>query len=204
VYGNYNKKDFSEFVKKWCINTNKKISPKNDGTYNISDKCYVDNVRKINIIDNPLSNIRSYLDVDSNLYGGGVDIPKKDLGIDDIKNIFKYIEDQESVLTKEYIFDLFDKIQKNTKQIDYAAFINQNSYQDIKKYFDKYTDYFISYISLLNYNLISDKDKENKIRNEIKSHFEKTDGPDYIDGFRYLVDLDSPDIPLNFIRWILE
>jgi hypothetical protein len=201
VYGNYKMSDFSGFVKKWCIDLNRKLSPKTDGIYNISDKCYVDHVMKINVMDNPFSNIKSYLGAAG--YGNMVNITKRELIADDIKDIFKYIEDQESDLKQTDVFDLFDKIKKNTNHIDYAGFINGNSYNEIKKYLDKYPDFFLSYISSLNYDSISDKDKENKIRNAIKSHFEKTDGPDYIDGFRYLVDIDSPDIPLDFIKWIL-
>jgi hypothetical protein len=57
---------------------------------------------------------------------------------------------------------------------------------------------------MLDYNLISDKNKENQIRNSIKSYFLEIGGPDYIDGFKALSEMDGADIPLAFIRWILE
>jgi len=197
VYGNYKMDDFMDFVKKWCMDVNIKLSPKNDGTYMISDKCYVDRVRQINLNDEPFSNIRGYLGLENSY----VQIARKELG--DTKNIFKYIEEQESVLKERDVFNLFKKIKIDTEPIYYAGFINENPYQNIKKYLDKYPNFFVNYITALDYNLISDKNKENQIRKALQSYFLESEGPDYIEGFKALLTLKSDAIPLNFVRWIL-
>jgi len=197
VYGNYKMDDFMDFVKKWCTDVNRKLSPKNDGTYTISDKCYADRVRQININDEPFSNIRGYLGLENSY----VQIARKELG--DTKNIFKYIEEQESVLKERDVFNLFKKIKIDTEPIYYAGFINENPYQNIKKYLDKYPNFFINYITALDYNLISDKKKEHQIRKALQSYFLESEGPDYIEGFKALLTWESYDIPLNFVRWIL-
>jgi hypothetical protein len=199
VYGNYSKKDFMDFVINWCIDANKKISPKNEGVYNLSDKCYVDKIRKVNVSDNPLGNIRGYLGLDSPDY---VNISRNSIG--EIKDIFKYIEAQESDLKPEIIFNYLKKINNSITPDVYAEFINENDYPYIEKYLNKYPEFFINYIAMLDYNLISDKNKENQIRNSIKSYFLEIGGPDYIDGFKALSEMDGADIPLAFIRWILE
>ena len=124
----------------------------------------------------------------------------------DIKHIFKSIEDQESDLKEKDVFNLFKKIKIDTEPIGYAGFINGNSYNEIKKYLDKYPIFFINYITQLDYNLILDKNKENQIRKALQSYLLELEGPDYIEGFKALLDLNSdlnPAIPSNFIRWIL-
>lgn len=199
VYGNYSMSDFMDFVQKWCTDVNRKLSPKNGGTYTISDKCYVDHIRKININDSTFSNIRGYLGLD----GSSVNISKEELKDANIKDIFKSIEDQESGLKEKDVFNLFKKIKIDTEPIGYAGFINGNSYNEIKKYLDKYPIFFVNYISELNYNLILDKNKENQIRKALQSYLLESEGPDYIEGFKVLLDMESDDFPLNFFRWIL-
>jgi hypothetical protein len=191
--------DFMGFVKKWCMDVNRKLSPKNEGTYMISDKCYVDYVRKININDSTFGNIRGYLGLDDS----SVNISREELKDGDIKHIFKSIEDQESVLKERDVFNLFKKIKNDTEPIGYAGFINGNSYNEIKKYMDKYPNFFVNYITALDYNLILDKNKENQIRKALQSYFSESEGPDYIEGFKALLTLKSDAIPLNFVRWIL-
>lgn len=199
VYGNYGMSDFMDFVKKWCTDVNRKLSPKNEGTYTISNKCHVDIVRKVNIYDSIFDDIKGYLgSVDSD-----VNISKQELKDADIKNIFKSIEDQESGLEKKDVFNLFKKIKIDIEPIGYAGFINENSYNEIKKYLDKYPDFFVNYITELNYNLILDKNKENQIRKAIQSYLLELEGPDYIQGFKAILDTKSDVFPLNFIRWIL-
>jgi len=204
VYGNYPAGgDFSDFVKKWCIDTNKKLSPNViEGKYTLSNKCYVDSVRSIKIIDKPFDDIKGYLGVSGDPSGNV--IIKKELNKDDLRDIFKSIESQESDLSSKLVFNFLEKIQNGIDPSNYAEFINGNSYNDIKKYLDKYPEFFINYMTALNYNLISDKNKEEKIRNEIKAHLEETEGPDYAEGFKTLVDMNLPNIPVNFIRWILK
>lgn len=199
VYGNYKMSDFMDFVKKWCTDVNRKLSPKNEGTYIISDKCYVDYIRKININDSTFGNIRGYLGLDDS----SVNISREELKDADIKDIFKSIEDQESGLKEKDVFNLFKKIKIDTEPIGYAGFINGNSYNEIKKYLDKYPNFFVNYITQLDYNLILDKNKENQIRKALQSYFSESEGPDYIEGFKALLDLNSGSTPLNFIRWIL-
>ena len=199
VYGNYKMSDFMDFVKKWCTDVNRKLSPKNEGTYTISDKCYVDYIRKININDSTFGNIRGYLGLDDS----SVNISREELKDADIKDIFKSIEDQESDLKEKDVFNLFKKIKIDTEPIGYAGFINGNSYNEIKKYLDKYPNFFVNYITQLDYNLILDKNKENQIRKALQSYFSESEGPDYIEGFKALLTLKSDAIPLNFIRWIL-
>jgi hypothetical protein len=202
VYGNYPAGgDFTNFVKKWCIDTNKKLSPTNiDGEYKISDKCYVDSVRSIKIVSKPFDDIMGYLGNNRNV------IVKKELDKDDMRNVFKSIESQESDLNPRIIFNFLGKIQDNVNPDNYAEFINGNSYNEIKKYLDKYPDFFVNYMTALNYNLISDKNKESKIRDEIKKHLEETEGPDYVEGFKALLDMSSNNIndPVNYIQWILK
>lgn len=199
VYGNYNMSDFMDFVKKWCTDVNRKLSPKNEGTYIISNKCYVDSVRKINVNDSTFGNIKGYLGLDDSYFN----ISREELKDADIKDIFKSIEDQESGLKEEDVFNLFKKIKIDTEPIGYAVFINGNSYNEIKKYLDKYPNFFVNYITALDYNLILDKNKENQIRKALQSYLLELEGPDYIEGFKALLDVKSDDIPLNFIRWIL-
>lgn len=199
VYGNYKMSDFMDFVKKWCTDVNRKLSPKNEGTYIISDKCYIDYIRKININDSTFGNIRGYLGLDDS----SVNISREELKDADIKHIFKSIEDQESDLKEKDVFNLFKKIKIDTEPIGYAGFINGNSYNEIKKYLDKYPNFFVNYITQLDYNLILDKNKENQIRKALQSYFSESEGPDYIEGFKALLTLKSDAIPLNFIRWIL-
>lgn len=202
VYGNYPAGgDFTNFVKKWCIDTNKKLSPTSiDGEYKISDKCYVDSVRSIKIVSKPFDDIKGYLGTSGNV------LIKKELDKDDLRDIFKSIESQESILNSRLIFNFLGKIQDDINPNSYAEFINGNSYNEIKKYLDKYPEFFVNYMTALDYNLISDKNKENQIRNEIKTHLEETEGPDYAEGFKALLDMSSDNInvPVNFIQWILK
>ena len=202
VYGNYKAGgDFTNFVKKWCIDTNKKLSPTViDGEYNISDKCYVDSVRSIKITSKPFDDIRGYLGSSENV------LIKKGLDKDDLRDVFKSIESQESGLSSRIIFNFLGKIQDDIDPSIYAEFINGNSYNEIKKYLDKYPEFFVNYMTAIDYNLISDKNKENQIRNEIKKNLEETEGPDYVEGFKALLDMpsDNINVPVNFIQWILK
>lgn len=199
VYGNYKMSDFMDFVQKWCTDVNKKLSPKNAGTYIISDKCYVDHIRKININDSTFGNIRGYLGLDDS----SVNINREELKDGNIKDIFKSIEDQESGLKEQDVFNLFKKIKIDTEPIGYAGFINGNSYNEIKKYLDKYPNFFVNYIAELDYNLILDKNKENQIRKALQSYLLELEGPGYIEGFKALLDQKTDAFPFNFIRWIL-
>ena len=131
---------------------------------------------------------------------------KKELDKNDLRDLFKSIESQESGLSPRIIFNFLGKIQDDIDSNIYAEFINGNSYNEIKKYLDKYPDFFVNYMTAIDYNLISDKNKENQIRNEIKKNLEETEGPDYVEGFKALLDMSSDNInvPVNFIQWILK
>jgi hypothetical protein len=200
VYGNYRKEDFMNFIKSWCMDLNKKISPKNTGIYKISDKCYVDHVRNIRLNSDVFDDIKSYIEVDIN---------SKNIVIgDSVKNnmmrdIFKKIEEQESILTPKEIFTFLNKVGNDFKPEGYAEFINLNPYDVIEKYMNKYPDFLVNYMTRINYDLITDKNKENKIRDMIKKYLAETEGDGYITSFTSLLNSNSPSIPRDFIRWIL-
>lgn len=206
VYGNYQASgDFTNFVKKWCIDTNRKLSPNvTEGKYNLSDKCYADSIKSVKIVSKSFDDIKGYVGTD--LGNNRNVIVKKELDKDDMRDVFKSIESQESDLNPRIIFNFLGKIQDNVNPNNYAEFINGNSYNEIKKYLDKYPDFFVNYMTALDYNLISDKNKESKIRDEIKTHLEETEGPDYAEAFKALLDmsLDNINVPVNFIQWILK
>jgi hypothetical protein len=204
IYGNYAKQDFPDFVKKWCIDTNKKISPKQTGEYKLSSKCYTDTVKSVKIINKPFDDIRAYMGTSPKNMPSMVDVFTGELSKDDIKNIFKYIESQTPDLTYKEGFDFIKKINSDISRIDYAEFINGNSYTDLKKYLDKHPDLFVNYMGNVDYNLINDKNKENQIRELIKKEMKETGGEDYAESLRDLLNNNSPRIPADFIRWVLS
>jgi hypothetical protein len=216
IYGNYRGKDFPDFVKKWCLDFNSKISSKNHGIYIISDKCYADSVIKIKNNFKIFDNIKEYIGkVNDNIKLRLPNEPRNEFSVDkiisddaqndQIKYIFKKIEEQENDLKPKDVFEFFIKLNKDFNPSDYAKFINDNSYNDIKKYITKYPDYFINYISLLDYSLISDTSKENQIRNDIKKYYLETEGPEYVNIFKE--DMKITNVPLDFIKfakWLLR
>jgi|688.fasta_scaffold285681_1 hypothetical protein len=205
IYGNYRNNDFLDFVKKWCIDFNSKISPKNHGHYVLSNECYADSVRNIKINLDAFDDIKNYKGDDkyANAWSETRILNKKQAA-DQIKYIFKKIEDQEKDLKPEHVFMFLQKLNKDFSPSDYARFINDNSYEEIEKYINKFPNFLVSYIIRVDYNLISDNNKENKIRDSIKNYMEETEGPDYKNTLRNLLDKNLPSLPLNFFRWILE
>ena len=203
IYGNYRNNDFLDFVKKWCIDFNSKISPKNHGNYVLSNKCYVDSVRNIKNNLNTFDDIKAYIG-HKDAHAWETIISNNTQDADQIKYIFKKIEDQEKDLKPGQVFMFLQKLKKNFSPSDYVDFINDNSYEEIEKYINKFPDFFVNYISGVDYNLISDNNKENKIRDSIKNHMEETEGPDYKNTLRNLLDGNLTGLPLNFFKWILE
>jgi hypothetical protein len=197
IYGNYRNKDFPDFVKKWCIDFNSKISPKNRGNYVLSDKCYADSVTNIKNNLNPFDDIKTYI---GDVVGGETIMSNNTQDADHLKYIFKKIEDQEKDLKPEQVFMFLKKLKENFSPSDYADFINDNSYEEIEKYINKFPAFFLNYIFGVDYNLISDNNKENKIRDSIKNYLEETEGPNYKDGLRFLLDENLG--PLKFLRWM--
>ena len=202
VYGNYRKEDFMNFVKSWCMDLNKKISPRNTGIYTISNKCYVDLVRNIRLNSGIFDDIKSYI-TDSKINPNSVIIGDGEKN-SQMVDIFKKIEEQESILTPNQIFTFLNKVGNDFKPERYAEFINLNPYDVIEKYMNKYPDFLVNYISRVNYDLIADKNKESKIRDMIKKYLTETEGDEYITSFTSLLNSNSPSIPRDFIRWILS